>query len=88
MLGVAKRPKIEDEGNAGKAARAIEGFDQISRILYYDPEGVYNGKKVGPNDKDKVLLRWRLDSGRYEVIFGDLRAESVTVDKLRALEGK
>jgi hypothetical protein len=46
----------------------------------------YYGKTVGPQDKDKVLLRWKLDDGRYEVIFGDLRAEAVTAERLRALE--
>jgi len=43
---------------------------------------------VGPSDKDKVLLRWMLEDGRYEVIFGDLRTETVTAERLRALEGK
>jgi hypothetical protein len=27
-------------------------------------------------------------AGRYEVIFGDLRAETVTAERLRALEAK
>jgi hypothetical protein len=43
---------------------------------------------VGPSDKDKVLLRWKLDDGRYEVIFGDLRFETVTAQRLHDLEGK
>ena len=42
---------------------------------------------VGPGDKDKLLLRWKLDDGRYEVIFGDLRSETVTAKRLHALEG-
>ena len=50
--------------------------------------GVVYGNTVGPKDKGKVLLRWKLDDGRYEVIFGDLRAETVTAERLLALEGK
>jgi hypothetical protein len=69
-----------------KAARA--GFAKMHDISDSNPDAAYYGKTIGPKDKDKVLLRWKLDDGRYEVIFGDLRAESVTAEKLRALEGK
>jgi hypothetical protein len=34
-----------------------------------------------------MLLRWKLDDGRYQVIFGDLRAETVTAQRLHELEG-
>ena len=33
-------------------------------------------------------LYLKLDDGRYEVIFGDLRSEAVTAERLRALEAK
>jgi len=72
---------------SAKAKKAIAGIDLILHIRAYSPEFAYNGK-IGPKDKDKVLLRWRLDDGRYEVILGDLRAETVTAERLRALEGK
>jgi hypothetical protein len=48
----------------------------------------YYGKTVGPKDKDKVLLRWKLDDDRYEVIFGDLPADTVTAQRLHHLEGR
>ncbi len=65
------------------------GLSEVCSIQAYDPDPAYNGKMVGPNDKDdKVLLRWKLDDGRYEVIFGDLRAETVTAERLHDLEGK
>ena len=41
-----------------------------------------------PADADKVLLRWKLDSGNYRVIFGDLKIEDVTPAKLKELEAK
>ena len=34
---------------------------------------VYNGQTVTAADADKILLRWKLDDGKYRVIFGDLR---------------
>jgi hypothetical protein len=60
----------------------------IAYILTKNPDAAYYGKTVGPKDKDKVLMRWKLDDGRYQVIFGDLRAEKATAERLRALEGK
>jgi hypothetical protein len=69
-----------------KVFNASQGFAVFNRILMSNPDAVYRGKTVGPKDKDKVLLRWKLDDGRYEVIFGDLRAETVTSKRLAELE--
>jgi hypothetical protein len=65
-----------------------KGFDAIFDIQRYNLDAAYNGERVSAKDKDKVLLRWKLDDSRYEVIFGDLRAETVTAERLRVLEGK
>jgi hypothetical protein len=40
-----------------------------------DPE--YFGTTVKPGDPKGVLLKWRVDNGRYRVIYGDLRADTV-----------
>jgi outer membrane lipoprotein-sorting protein len=88
MLGLVKLPAGEKEGNAGKAQKADFGFMEIMKIRHYNPDFAYYGKTVKPNDKEKVLLRWKLDDGQYEAIFGDLRAETVTAEKLHSLEGK
>ena len=71
-----------------KLQKAWAGFEQTVDIFQYKPDAAYYGKTVGPSDKDKVLLRWKLDDGRYEVIFGDLHSETVTAERLRGLEGK
>jgi outer membrane lipoprotein-sorting protein len=71
-----------------KAQKASFGMGIMTRILRDNPDAAYYGKTVTPKDKDKVLLRWKLDDGKYEVIFGDLRAETVTAERLRELEGK
>jgi hypothetical protein len=46
----------------------------------------YYGKTVGPDDTNKVLLRWKLDDGQYRVIFGDLSIKNITGEELAELE--
>ena len=70
-----------------KALRASQGFFLIWDILRGNFDAAYHGKTVGPNDKDKVLLRWKLDDGNYRVIYGGLNSETVTAQWLKALEG-
>jgi outer membrane lipoprotein-sorting protein len=66
--------------------RGAEGLGAIDYICSYKPDAAYYGKTVGTKDKDKVLLRWKLDDGRYEVIYGDLRNATVTAERLGVLE--
>ena len=44
-------------------------------------EPVYYGESVGPDDADKVLLKWKVSDDQYRVIFGDLTAEDITADQ-------
>ena len=46
----------------------------------------YYGKTVTPKDGDKVLVRWKVSDNEYRVIFGDLRAKTVTAEQLTELE--
>jgi len=46
----------------------------------------YYGQTVGPDDTNKVLLRWKLDNGQYRVIFGDLSIKNVAPEELVELE--
>jgi outer membrane lipoprotein-sorting protein len=78
-MNTTRAPDVLQQG-------VLTGLREVTSILAENPDPAYNGKTVGPKDKDKVLLRWKLDDGRYEVIFGDLRAETVTAEKLRVLE--
>lgn len=64
------------------------GADYISRL---DAEGnapAYHGATVTPADAGKVLVRWKLGDGRYRIIFGDLRIEDVTPQRLAELEAQ
>jgi hypothetical protein len=69
-----------------ECGRASLGYAVMNGILQYNPAAAYYGKTVGPEDKDKVLFRWQRPDGDYQVIFGDLRADAVTTEKLKALE--
>lgn len=46
----------------------------------------YYGLRVKPGEKDKLLLRWRLEDGRYRVLFGDLHFETIDQSQLEKLE--
>ena len=69
-------------------SKAVEGFHFCYLLQTANSDFAYYGQTVTPKDKEKVLLRWKLDNGQYEVIFGDLRAETISAERLRALEGK
>jgi outer membrane lipoprotein-sorting protein len=49
-------------------------------------EPAYYGEKVSPGNVGLMLLRWKISDNQYRVIFGDLHAETVTLEKLAELE--
>jgi outer membrane lipoprotein-sorting protein len=54
--------------------------------LQRDNEGTYYGNTVTAKDNSKVLFSWKLDIGdSYRVIYGDLKAETVSEQKLKDL---
>jgi hypothetical protein len=46
----------------------------------------YYGDKVTPEFPHAVLMRWKVEGGKYRVIFGDLTVAEVTADELAELE--
>lgn len=67
---------------------ATRGLGHLNGVQRHNPDSAYHGETVGPADKDKVLLRWKLRDGDYRVVFGDLRTETVKADRLKELERK
>jgi hypothetical protein len=57
-----------------------------AELVEANKEAAYYGDDISPRDFDKVLMRWRLDDGRYRVIYGDLRAETLDAHRLEELE--
>jgi outer membrane lipoprotein-sorting protein len=67
--------------------RPVQSLGMFYMTLVQDKkEPAYYGESVTPADTDKVLLRWKTSDNEYRVIFGDLRAETVTAEKLAELE--
>ncbi len=65
---------------------AFRGFHAIHVIQWKEgAEFGYLGATVGLNDADKVLLHWKLDNGDYRVVYGDLKSETLSEDRLRQL---
>jgi outer membrane lipoprotein-sorting protein len=56
------------------------------KLVYDNKNPAYYGQTVGPDDTNKVLMRWKLDNGQYRVIFGDLSIKNVTPEELAELE--
>jgi len=46
----------------------------------------YYGDKVSAESPDAVLFRWKVSDDTYRVVFGDLRTEDVSAEKLAELE--
>jgi hypothetical protein len=60
----------------------------LKRLVPEDKENVeYFGDVVKPGDSEAVLMYWKLDDGRYEVIFGDLKVRTLTADELLKAQG-
>jgi len=67
--------------------RPIQSLGLFYMTLIQDKkEPVYYGESVGPNDADKVLLRWKVSDGQYRVILSDLTTLDVTAEQLSELE--
>lgn len=56
-------------------ATAVAAF--YGRLANEQRNPEYFGSTVQPGDAKAVLLRWKLDDGRYRVIYGDLRAATL-----------
>jgi outer membrane lipoprotein-sorting protein len=55
-------------------------------LIKENKDAAYYGDKVTTQDVDKVLMRWRISEDAYQVIYGDLRVEDVSSEKLVELE--
>jgi hypothetical protein len=75
---------------AGKKldAEALKGIVLIGVLQTPAADARYHGKTVGSEDAGKILFRWKLPDGRYRAIYGDLKADTVTAERLKELEGR
>ncbi len=91
----AKHGGISPDETTGKKKKkeAKEAtYDIFFATAFYDKlvrekrDIAYYGDKVKPGDSNGVVVRWEQSRGKYRVIFGDLRIETVSKDKLAELE--
>jgi len=57
-----------------------------AKLVQEDKDPAYYGDRVTATDVSAVLMRWRISDGLYRVIFGDLRTENMTAERLAELE--
>jgi outer membrane lipoprotein-sorting protein len=87
-IGVSDPPTKQQaqSGAYDEVMGASWGLGWIYWIQQYNPDPAYSGKTVGPADKDKVLFRWKLGTGDYQVIYGDLHTTTLTAARLKEIE--
>jgi hypothetical protein len=81
---------------AAFAARQIEMLEEnmpmmsigqfYMRLVQEKRDPKYYGENVTPEDSDAILLRWRLDNGKYRVVFGDLDQRDISAEQLAEWE--
>jgi hypothetical protein len=88
MAGIEIPPKPEQykDERYVEILEVTNGLARISVILRDNPDAAYHGIDVGLKNAEELLLRWKLPDGRYQVIYGDLRSEAVTAERLKEIE--
>jgi hypothetical protein len=56
------------------------------RLTRLKKEPAYYGDKIAIEDRDTVLVRWKISDDKYRMIFGNLRIETITAEELAELE--
>ena len=71
-------------------AKRVFGLEMAIRfcaeLVMEDKDFAYYGDKVTAEFPHAVLMRWKIEDGRYRIIFGDLTARDVTAGELAELE--
>ena len=65
-----------------------DSSELLKRLVPENKEDIkYFGDVVEPGDSKAVLMYWKRDDGRYEVIFGDFKTKTLTADELLEAQG-
>jgi len=60
----------------------LSGSELYKRLVPKDKNVKYYGDIIQPGDGDAILMYWKISSGTYRVIFGDLTIKTVTAEEL------
>ena len=72
---------------AGKTDMSV-GRSTYESLLQKGKDVVYYGDSIDPQDSNSLLMQWKLDDGRYKVIFGDLCEREVSAEELVKLQAE
>jgi len=75
---LARGEKAPDQKELMQKSLEIgSGMSFYRKLVREGRSAEYHGKTVLPGQADAVLLRWKLPSGEWRVIYGDLRIETI-----------
>lgn len=76
-------------GNKGKTALASGSMEGIyQRLVATGKDVVYYGEKPDLQDKDAIIMQWKISDNKYSVVFGDLSVKTVNAEELVRLQSK
>lgn len=88
---IFKDGKLMVEYFLGGSDRSSD-LEAVSKFYEYligsGKEVVYYGDSIDPTDSNALVMQWRLPSGEYRVIFGDLREGTVSAEELIKLQAQ
>ena len=65
----------------------MQGLGMFYMTLVQDKKDpAYYGNQLTPDDVDAVLMRWKLDNGKYKVVFGDLSTVEMEYEDMITIE--
>lgn len=85
-IDIPPTPEQYKDPRYAEIHKATFGLARINVIQRENEDASFHGIDVGPQDAGKVLFRWKLPDGRYQVIYGDLRSEAVSAERLKEVE--
>ena len=75
-------------GSADKSEMLTGVYSLYGYLTEQGKDVTYYGDAAESRDANALLLQWKLSEGSYKVIFGDLRIETVSAEKLIKLQGR
>jgi len=76
-------------GENATRSNVLAGLSRFYEYLVHQGKDVvYYGDNINPQDRNAILMHWRLPDGKYKVIFGDLRMATVSPDTLIILQAR
>jgi hypothetical protein len=57
------------------------GREKYEYLAHQGKQVWFYGDSIEPEDSEAVLLQWKLDDGKYRVIFADLSTEAISAEE-------